>query len=548
MSQSRPMSIRLKLSLSYAVLVALLLLVAGASLYQLSAVNDSFSRYINGLDHRAKLAGQLANAAQDRAIDLRNLVLIGDPVERNAQRAAINAANDLVTRELDALALEIDRDQDVSPQARALFNDIKAVEQRYEPVAMRIADQVFAGQDSLAIEMITQQCSPLLAELTSAIDAYLDYTEGVATEQLAHNDASYRQQRSLLLAIVLLSTLLAVVLGHLITRSLLRSLGSEPSDLDRLAQQVAEGDLRQHGGADDGQGVLGSLRKMQRNLRDMAQRIDASSQSVAAASQEMAESSQHNAKGVAQAQMEIEQIVTAIHEMSATVQEVARNAETAAQAAGEADSAALLGQDKTRHAVALIGELAGVIDRSAEAMARLKQESGNIGSVLDVIKAVADQTNLLALNAAIEAARAGEAGRGFAVVADEVRSLAQRTQGATAEIETLIGSLQRIADETATYMQHCQASSRQSVNGVSEAGEVVMRIVGMIERINGMNQQIATAAEEQSTVAEQINQSVINVRDSSAQSAEAFAANQRESESLARTSEALRENIARFQL
>ncbi|TBU72256.1 methyl-accepting chemotaxis protein [Phytopseudomonas daroniae] len=548
MSQTRQLSIRMTLYLSYAVLVVLLLLVAGASLYQLAAAKDSFSRYINGIDHRAKLAGQLANAAKDRAIALRNLVLIVDHGERAGQRSAIEAANDQVTRQLDALALEIAQDKDVSSTARELFNNIQVIERRYEPIAKNIADLVFAGQDATAIEMIARQCTPLLRELTVAIDEYLDYTAKLAAERLEQNDASYRQQRTLLLGIALFSTLLAIVLGHLITRRLLRALGAEPGDLDRLAQQVAEGDLRQHDGAQSSQGVLGSLRQMQRNLRDMAQRIDASSQSVAAASQEMAESSQLNTAGVAKAQQEIEQIVTAIHEMSATVQDVARNAEAAAQAAGEADTAAILGQDKTRHAVDLIGELAGVIDSSAEAMARLKQESGNIGSVLDVIKAVADQTNLLALNAAIEAARAGEAGRGFAVVADEVRGLAQRTQGATAEIESLIGNLQRIADETAQYMQHCQNSSQQSVAGVSEAGEAVVRIVGMIEQINGMNQQIAAAAEEQSTVAEQIGQSIVAVRDSSAQSAEAFAATQRESESLARTSEALRENIARFQL
>ena len=548
MPHPRQLSTRTKLSLSYAVLVLLLLLVAGASLYQLSAVNDSFSRYINGLDHRAKLAGLLANASKERAIALRNLVLIADHDERNTQRSAINAANDLVTRELDALRREIDRGPDVSANARTLFNDIKAIEQRYEPVALRIAEHVFAGEDDLAIAMISQQCTPLLNELTQAINAYLAYTEKVAGEQLAQNDVNYRQQRNLLLGIAIFSILLAVLLGHLITRSLLRALGAEPSDLDRLAQQVAEGDLRHAGSSATGHGVLGSLRKMQGNLRDMAQRIDASSQSVAAASQELADSSQVNAHGVAAAQLQIEQIVTAIHEMSATVQEVARNAETAAVAAGEADNAAVEGQDKTRHAVDLIGNLAEVIDRSAEAMANLKQQSVNIGSVLDVIKAVADQTNLLALNAAIEAARAGEAGRGFAVVADEVRGLAQRTQGATTEIEGLIGNLQRIADEAAQYMQHCQTSSQQSVEGVSQAGETVAEIVSMIERINGMNQQIAAAAEEQSTVAEQINQSIISVRDSSAQSAAAFAATQRESESLARTSEGLRENIARFQL
>lgn len=216
--------------------------------------------------------------------------------------------------------------------------------------------------------------------------------------------------------------------------------------------------------------VLAALQRMQQNLRQVTQEIDSSSRTVAHSSQELSESSLRNAASVANAQREVAQIVTAVHEMAATVQDVARSAESAAQAASEADEAALQSQRKAGHAVSLIGELAEVIDNSSEAMGRLKAESSNIGSVLDVIKSVADQTNLLALNAAIEAARAGEAGRGFAVVADEVRSLARRTQEATTEIEGLIASLQKIADETSSYMQRCQGSSAQSVSGVSEAG------------------------------------------------------------------------------
>ncbi|PZW67189.1 methyl-accepting chemotaxis protein [Pseudomonas sp. URMO17WK12:I1] len=551
MSPSSPrLSTRSLLYASYVSLLALMLLIAGVALYNLSTADREFSAYIGGVETRARLASKVSDAVKDRAIELRNLALNTAPGEREAKRGAIEAREKDVDDSLKALHQAMVTHSDVSSTGREMLARIEEVEGRYSPVAHTIAEHLFKGEDTEALKMVSEQCTPLLHELTDVIDQYLIHTTKVAEQRVSANEAHSQRQRSILLVITALSFVLAAVLGHLISRHLLRSLGAEPNDLNQIAQRVAEGDLRAMEKAVDSaeNSVLSALQRMQLNLREVTQGIDNSSRTVAHSSQELSESSLRNAESVAQAQREVEHIVTAVHEMAATVQDVARNAESAAQAANEADEAALQSQHKAGQAVNLISELATVIDNSSEAMARLKTESNNIGSVLDVIKSVADQTNLLALNAAIEAARAGEAGRGFAVVADEVRNLARRTQEATAEIEALIASLQAIADETANYMERCQRSSTQSVSGVSEAGEAVARIVAMIERINGMNQQIATAAEQQSAVAEEISRGVVSMRDSTEQSAAAFQHAQQESESLARTSEALRQNIARFRL
>ncbi|WP_443218222.1 methyl-accepting chemotaxis protein [Pseudomonas sp. Gutcm_11s] len=234
--------------------------------------------------------------------------------------------------------------------------------------------------------------------------------------------------------------------------------------------------------------------------------------------------------------------------MAATVQEVARNAESASQAANEADGEARQGDRVVAEVVSQIERLAGEVDRSTQAMQVLQQESNKIGSVMDVIRAVAEQTNLLALNAAIEAARAGEAGRGFAVVADEVRGLAQRTQKSTEEIAELVAGLQSRTQQVAEVMNNSRTITDNSVVLTRQAGEALAGITSRVSSIQSMNLQIAAAAEEQSAVAEEISRSVINVRDVSEQSAAASDETAASSVELARLGGELQQLVSRFRI
>jgi len=246
--------------------------------------------------------------------------------------------------------------------------------------------------------------------------------------------------------------------------------------------------------------------------------------------------------------LEIDQVATAIHEMAATVMEVAHNSESAANAAATADQQAQTGGTMAKQAVVQIEHLATEVSNTAIAMLRLKQESEHIGGVLNVIKSVADQTNLLALNAAIEAARAGEAGRGFAVVADEVRNLARHTQGATQEIETLIASLQVISGEAVERMEVCRGLTDKAVIQISDTDATVTTITTMISNIQEMVRQIATAGEEQSAVAEEISRSVTRVRDISDQSAASSEQTAASSTSLATLGGTLKKQLEKFQI
>ena len=216
-------------------------------------------------------------------------------------------------------------------------------------------------------------------------------------------------------------------------------------------------------------------------------------------------------QGVSKQQLETDQIATAINQMTATVQEVARSATDAAAAAGQADQEANSGRDVVTKTVDSIQSLANHVEKAADVIQQLEVDTSEIGSVLDVIKGIADQTNLLALNAAIEAARAGEQGRGFAVVADEVRTLASRTQESTQEINTMIEKLQAGAKDAVSAMETGRDQARSGVEQALLAGQSLDSITQAVATINDMNTHIASAAEEQSSVAEEINRNVVNI-------------------------------------
>ncbi|MGY2334466.1 methyl-accepting chemotaxis protein [Pseudomonas sp. SDO528_S397] len=235
-------------------------------------------------------------------------------------------------------------------------------------------------------------------------------------------------------------------------------------------------------------------------------------------------------------------------QMTSAVTQVARHSESTAEAAKTADLQASSALWVSQQAVTQIENLAHEVGLSAESMTRLHKESERIGGVLDVIKTVAGQTNLLALNAAIEAARAGEAGRGFAVVADEVRSLALRTQHSSQEIEHLIEGLQRIAEESARMMQASVEQTRTTVTGVRDTGAALATITEQVAGIQQMSLLIATAAQQQSCVAAEITQSVLNVREVADQSAQASAEMADSSVDLAQLGGDLQSLVKRFKV
>ncbi|SFI94150.1 methyl-accepting chemotaxis protein [Pseudomonas guineae] len=282
--------------------------------------------------------------------------------------------------------------------------------------------------------------------------------------------------------------------------------------LDDIAK--GEGDLTQRLTTDraDELGMIAlGFNTFLSKLQAMISQVVSSVQKVSDSSEHTADIAIRTNQGVQKQMAEIELVATAVHEMTATAQDVARNATHAAEAANHADRAANQGKQTVQNTANSIAALAQEIGRAVTVVQTLAKDSENINAILVAIRGIAEQTNLLALNAAIEAARAGEQGRGFAVVADEVRNLAQKTQQATEEIQTMIQQLQQGTRDVVKVMEDSQSKTEISVKQASQAAEALESITQAVSVINDMNTQIASAAEEQSAVAEDINRNVTNI-------------------------------------
>lgn len=311
-------------------------------------------------------------------------------------------------------------------------------------------------------------------------------------------------------------TAIAIVLGICATLIISRLIVTPLLQTVAFAQKVAAGDLRQNlkvERTDELGQLLTAMQDMMLSLRNLIGNIDTGVGQIASASEALSSITAQTREGVLIQKTETESAASAIQQMSITVQEVAINAERASRAAYEADEEARHGDRVVREAVAQIDHLSLGIEHSAQAVQQLHQESTQINTVLEVIRSVAEQTNLLALNAAIEAARAGDQGRGFAVVADEVRALARRTQSSTQEIEILITTLQRMAQQAVVKMESSRKLTQSTVNLAGQASSALGRITQSVFIIKQMNQQIAASGEEQSAAAESISTCMVQVRD-----------------------------------
>ncbi len=441
---------------------------------------------------------------------------------------------------------KIEQADQAQVQAEQLKTTVK--DEGYQTVLNEVAGHITSFSEKLTEytgllaqeKTVYEQLHQRAAQVVERVDqAYIAEDQSMQAE--------LKKNSMLIIGSSALALLVGLIAAWVITRLIVAPLRS----VIRVAQQIAAGDLSatvEVTRRDEIGQLMQAMQQMGAGLSTIVSGLQAGIEQLASSAQSLSAVTEQTNLEVSSQKEETEQVATAMNQMTATVHDVARNAEEAAQAAQTADGKVESGQQVVRQSMARIEQLADSATSASSSIESLSAEIQNIGTVLSVIKSVAEQTNLLALNAAIEAARAGEQGRGFAVVADEVRALAKRTQQSTEEIERLVSALRSAAQSSVQQIQNSGELVKLAVSDALQTESALGSIAAAVSLIQQMNQQIAAAAEEQSSVAEEINRSVTSIRASADQSSLAMRGNAASSIELAQLGVELKGMVGHFRL
>ncbi|OCR24081.1 chemotaxis protein [Pseudomonas syringae] len=484
----------------------LVLLIALACFHFLSSNVQSYRGLLEGPLRASQLVDEANLQFKIQVQEWKNVLLRGKaPADRDKYWAQFEEQERLVQDALNKLAALQGTEQSVKAQVQKLREEHQVLGAAYRKGRDAF---VAAGGDPVAGDIAVKGVDRAASEQMSQLVDQLRKQSGEQSLLIS----STADRTILLGALVMLAS--AILVGLLTLWMVNRNLITPIRMLIDYVSQLSEGKFaeRVEITRQDELGRLAIAANILRDfLADTFTRLKRSTSDLDTAGSELNSIAALMAQGTHEQFERTDQVATAMTEMSATAQEVARHAAQAAQAADEADHHAQEGGKVMKATMATITSMRNEIGNTASVIHRLETDSGRIGKVLEVIRGIAEQTNLLALNAAIEAARAGEAGRGFAVVADEVRTLAQRTAASTAEINQIINSVQTGAIDAVQAIQGGQARSEESVEQVTSAGATLDRITLAVEAIRDMNRQIATAAEEQTSVAEDISRNLTEI-------------------------------------
>lgn len=536
----RTMSIATRLAGGFALMAIIVLLLGAMSLRQTSSIHTETVE-IN--DTWLPSLRDLTRINQDfmryRIFALRSLLATDSQDMDRQRRMMTTLEQQLETGEATLEARIVDQD------SRRIFTSFREQRRRYMTVASDMARAIDSGDHDAAIQIVDEQLNPLADATTLQLQELEQrvFAGSNMAEQRAED--SYRAATRMVVGAIIAAIALTLVLAWLLTRSIIVPLRQAM----RVSEVIATGDLThaiEISGRDEASHLLRSLSGMQTHLRDTLQGIANSSSQLASAAEELNAVTEDATRNLQQQNDEVQQAATAVNEMSVAVDEVARNAVQTSEQSQNTAASARQGQEQVGQTLVSIEKLSGTIHATTNEVQALAEQTQHIYSVLDVIRAVAEQTNLLALNAAIEAARAGEHGRGFAVVADEVRALAHRTQQSTREIEETIKSIQQVTERTVAAMQISVTMAGNTQQQSQLAGEAFSNVSVAVGQINERNLVIASAAEEQAQVAQEVDRNLVNIRDLSTQSAAGAEQSSAASRELSRLAVELNTLINRF--
>lgn len=433
----------------------------------------------------------------------------------------------------------------VTDDAKRLFTSVIELRENYIAAVHQIVTLIQQGSVDDAIQLRSQDVQPISARLVTALNELSAHQIAQASAASSQALNVFAKARTALVVGAGVALAIVLVLAWLFSRSLITPL-REAVD---VARTISSGNLTlefSDDGHDEAADMIAALKQMQHKLRDAMHTIGDSSNQLATTSEELSVVTGQSTQITTEQSDQLQQAASAVNELTVAIDDVARSAATTSDNSNLVNEKTAQGQHKVNLTIQTIEALVEGIKQSATGISQLAQRVKDIGSVMDVIRGVAEQTNLLALNAAIEAARAGEQGRGFAVVADEVRALAYRTQESTSEIETMIKSVETETANAVNNMSQSNLRAVETLTVANEAGQALTEIASLINDISQQNLTIAAAAEEQATVARTVDSSLVSIRDLSVQTAAGSQQTSASSAELARLAEKLNELISHF--
>ncbi|MGL6147060.1 MAG: methyl-accepting chemotaxis protein [Plesiomonas sp.] len=506
-----------KLTSAFSVLCLLLIAIGGFSLIEFKQINDQSLDLTDSIIPSIRNAAAIRQTVADfRRYELGMFLVMRDPARKDQYIQTLNDLSADINTTIDDYVKLIADETELK-----MHSQIKAKWAQYVNINHQLLGFAEAEQIDQAHNLLLGQSLTTYTSMLSDITQLIEFNEKYALSARTVAESIYSSAKLNIAICILLSIGLVAIFATVLTRQIRDPLIL----LVDQAQQIANGyigrsalcDYIDAGKlSDDEIGQLArAIRQMKGGLSQMVNEISGSVSQLSSAVEEVSAIAEQSSQGMQQQQSEVSQLATAMNEMQSTVQEVSRNTTDAATAAHKATDASNSGSKVVHSSIGSIEQVAQEIERAGNVVQQLEQDSASISVVLDVIRNIADQTNLLALNAAIEAARAGEQGRGFAVVADEVRTLAQRTQDSTAEINKIIDVLQSRAAEAGQAMQISRQQMQTSVEQARHAGQTIGQINQSVIQISDMNTQIASATEQQNSVTEELNRSIVNIHNAS---------------------------------
>ncbi|OCW97337.1 methyl-accepting chemotaxis protein [Alishewanella sp. HH-ZS] len=529
----------------YAALLILMLALSLFGQFKISIADANLTQLSEQTAVEQRQAINFRGSVHDRAISLRDAVLVNNTQQSQVHLADVARLNDFYQQAaviLDQMYQAVKH----SPDEIQLLNDIKSIERTTLALTDRLITKINQGQYQEANRFLLSDISPAYTAWLRSINKLIDYQEELIQQQVSNAKSETNSFQGVMLVLTLFGVLIGSIVAYQTVKRLRQTIGGEPEYAAQIISEISKGNLTDNIHSNDEKSILAALKLLSSHLNQITLNSKKAANELLTASEQLLKTANLNEQLISQQKISTEQGAASIQQMADTVHDVASHTTDAADMAQLAMSEFKAGQAEVLKTQSSINALATKVADASLVINNLSDDSRQIGSVLEVIQGIAEQTNLLALNAAIEAARAGEQGRGFAVVADEVRNLARRTQDSTRQIQTVIEKMQASTSKAVSVMDEGQAQAQVSVEQARCAGESLNAINVSVTRISDMNTQIATAAEEQAVVANEINQNFNQITSSASRAEQEALKITTASKQLESLAKVLEKNVSQF--